>query len=242
MYYSPSINASIPTMWQDTGRLNGRNRGKSHLILHCTEKVAKSLYHGIHFTKECMLRSKESPLIMNDEEQSLFKSMMNIPMLNKKYPVGRRLSGDKGNVLRNQFNLVKKKDGGKNINEYEHKVIEEITSETTDDEKSFEKNDIDEIGMEEYTRLTEKMFPKWSNKDDSKISNFMRNLDPDKEYTENEIKEVCNNNGIKILSQLTKECKSNGKTHSQGFGKILKNKNNKYMLYICLISEFKKYF
>jgi hypothetical protein len=97
-------------------------------------------------------------------------------------------------------------------------------------------HNINEIDNEEFTRLTKKMFPKWS-KNDSKIANFMKNLDPYKKYTENEIKELCTLNGIVNIGQLT-----NIKIGTNGFGTILQKNNNCYRLYPCLINDFLTYF
>ena len=63
-------------------------------------------------------------------------------------------------------------------------------------------NNIEEIGKEEYDRLTKKMFPKWS-KDTSKISKFMQSLDPHKEYTNKEIKELSTKFNIQLNFLIT---------------------------------------
>jgi hypothetical protein len=98
-------------------------------------------------------------------------------------------------------------------------------------------DDINEIDDEEFKRLTKKMFPKWS-KDNSKIANFMKNLDPHKEYNENEIKELVNTYKLGRLLLLQKY----NYGLSNGWGQIIQKNNNLYRLYPCLINDFLKYF
>ena len=91
-----------------------------------------------------------------------------------------------------------------------------------------------EIPEEEFVRLTTKMFPKWA-KDDTKIARFMKNLDPIKIYTKTEMKELCEQTGIKDMSHLTTIKYNN----SAGWGKIIrKNMDNTYQLYPELIKSY----
>jgi len=140
MYYNPSKNTSIPTMWQETGRLTGRNKGKSHLHLHCTKRVADSLYHGINFTNEAISRAIKNPMFVDDEEQTLFKSIINTPMLNKKFPKYRNITF-KACLKRKNFKLVKKNDGGLDLDSYKYNIIESPEIEIDDE--------IDEIIVED---------------------------------------------------------------------------------------------
>lgn len=97
-----------------------------------------------------------------------------------------------------------------------------------------------EVGEVEFERLTKKMFPKWSKELDSKISNFMKELDPNKNYSEKELKELLepyfgSDNINKFLEYNI------GK--SRGFGKILyKTRIHTYHLHLCLVESYNKYF
>jgi hypothetical protein len=82
------------------------------------------------------------------------------------------------------------------------------------------------------------MFPRWSEELDSKISNFMKNLDPDKEYSENEMKEMCKDTKISDINHL---CLYN-RNSSKGYGCILKKCNNSYKLHKCLLNKFNEFF
>jgi hypothetical protein len=100
-----------------------------------------------------------------------------------------------------------------------------------------EKEDMEE----EFRRLTEIMFPQWSKQScRTKISLFMKSLDPEKIYNIEEIKECMENVGL-VLSSL------NALTHikigkSNGFGNILKVSGNTYRLYPELVESFKANF
>ena len=229
MYYNPAKTTPIPEIIQSCGRLCGRNKGKAHLYLHCTERVASSLYDGFHFTNEIIMRAIASPLIENDEELSFDNSIKSVKMNNKKFPLGRRITS-KVEIKKNEFNLVKGLDGGININEY--KFVEIVEQEPQEEIQENNK----EIGEEEFIRLTTKMFPVWKNAT-SKIANFMKNLDSNKLYSKKEIVDLCDNVGIVRLGQL-----KNIKSGTQGFGTIIQEINNKYRLYPCLVVEFNKNF
>ncbi len=235
MYYVPAASTPIPELIQSAGRLCGRNKGKSHLILNCTLKVARALYNGLNFTYETMSRAIDNPLKdENGAEQSLKQSILNLPICRNKFPIGRDLTS-KVKIKKTEFNLVKTNDGGYDIKDYEFTALVKEINENREAVENIT-NNIEEIGIEEYTRLTKKMFPKWS-KGTSKISLFMQNLDPHKEYTETEIKELCNLHGIQRLGQI-----KNINIGTNGFGTIIKEHNKKYYLHKCLINDFKKYF
>jgi hypothetical protein len=117
MYYNPAKKTSIPTMWQETGRLTGRNKGKSHLHLHCTKKVAHALYNGFNFTNEAVARGVQNPLLIDEEEQTLFKTMKSVTMTNAKFPKNRPITC-KASVKKRDFNLVKGYDGGIGLEKY----------------------------------------------------------------------------------------------------------------------------
>ena len=95
-----------------------------------------------------------------------------------------------------------------------------------------------ELGMpeKEFKRLTEKMFPKWVN-DDSKIARFMHNLDPEKVYSETEIKQLCKENGILRVGQLLTRL-----VGTNGFGNIIQKVSREYKLYPTLVNAYNKYF
>jgi hypothetical protein len=120
-------------------------------------------------------------------------------------------------------------------------IIEEVQNEVRrgrdeSDEEEIRES-LEEVGDEEYERLI-RIFSKWSNCDcDTKIARFMKNLDPDKKYTDNEMKTLCENN-INRISLVTNKNFKKG----SGWGKIIQKKNNKYRLQPCLVDAFKQYF
>jgi len=126
MYYNPAASTPISEQIQNVGRLTGRNKGKSHLHLHCTKKVANALFYGYHFCNEIIDRAKQTPLLNDGNEVQFSESIKSIQMNKKKFPVGRKLCS-KAEIVKSDFNLVNKDDGGKNIEEYKYKIdINEI--------------------------------------------------------------------------------------------------------------------
>ena len=121
MYYNPAASTPIPEQIQNVGRLTGRNKGKSHLHLHCTKKVANALFYGYHFCNEIIDRAKETPLLNNGIEVGFGESIKSIQMNKRKFPVGRKLCS-KAEINKRDYNLVNNDDGGKNIEEYKYKI------------------------------------------------------------------------------------------------------------------------
>ena len=235
MYYNPSKSTPIPEMIQSCGRLCGRNKGKSHLYLHCTKLVADALYKGFFFTNEIIERAIKNPLIHENEEVSFSKSIKEVSMNNQKFPKGRNITC-KIIIKKKDFNLVKNVDNGYNLEAYKYTNEDEECDEELNQDISDEiKSSLKEIGNEEFKRLIS-MFKKWS-LGSSKISIFMQNLNPDKVYNEDELKDLCENN-VKRIALVTTKNFING----SGWGKILQKKENNYKLHPCLIEEFKKYF
>lgn len=125
MYYNPSKSTPIPEMIQSAGRLCGLNRGKApNLLLHTTKKVSEALYEGFHFTNEVISRAIASPLMESGKEVSFKNSILSVPMNNKKFPKGRNMTS-KVKVKKSEFNLVKKDDGGVDIEEYKYTEFNE---------------------------------------------------------------------------------------------------------------------
>ncbi len=83
MYYVPSRGTTIPTMWQDTGRLTGRNKGKSHLRLYCSKEVSEAVRKGILLTQELLERSvnrnSEEPLPICESLRSVNVTKSKLP-------------------------------------------------------------------------------------------------------------------------------------------------------------------
>jgi hypothetical protein len=252
MYYIPAASTPVHEMIQSAGRLCGRNRTMSHLHLHCTMKVAMALYDGFHFMDEVIARAITQPLIDANEEASFADSIKSVRMNKRKMPTGRELAG-KVKLHKSDFNLTRRvsdKDGGRDVSSYKYKTVEEYEKEVEEflienhpDEfgpKTEKKQEIKkELPKEEFTRLTQVMFPKWS-KADTKIARFMQNLDPNKKYTEDEMKEYCQEQGITKIIQVMNRKAENGTCNYYGI--IMKQFRNTYQLYPELNKEFLNYF
>ena len=243
MYYTPSQNTTIPDMIQAVGRLCGRNRGLSHLVLHTTKEVAKSLYDGFNFTDELIARSIAQPLIEAENQQPLSETMLSIKMNKEKMPARRSLTS-KVQVRKSDFNTVSGEDGGRDISSYKYEEVANNAARRAREiiARENEESKTREIPQEEFTRLTREMFPRWC-RADSKIATFMRCLEPSKRYTKEEFRLLCRASDIKVPGQLTRQSRSSGRTHSQGFGMIIKkNEDDTFQLFPELVVHFNKYF
>jgi hypothetical protein len=130
-------------------------------------------------------------------------------------------------------------DGGFSIDTYNN-------VETMDDEWEYEStvvipdrsSELENITLPllEFVRLTEKMFPSWSNSETS-IARFMQQLDPDKLYNTRELKECCLHNSIRLGDIVYDE---SGKSNK--YGSIMEKKSGGFMMYEELVMCYKKYF
>jgi len=113
--------------------------------------------------------------------------------------------------------------------------------------KSAEKNDTDDLDDAEIKRI-EKSFKQWSKEDcNTKISHFMKNLDPRKSYTMSEFKVLANSAGFVHMGNLIKDLQnsSNRKNrYTNGYGKLMKQSPgcSRIQLYPQLVKLYKKYF
>ena len=132
-----------------------------------------------------------------------------------------------------KYNPIKKKMKEDGMYENDSEDETKYEEETGDDEIESKK----QIGETEFNRLTNKMFILWSKNNTTKIANFMENLDPIKLYNEKEMRELCNNFGIKNITQLLSI-----NTGTNGFGTIIQKFKTGYRLYPCLVKSYKKHF
>jgi hypothetical protein len=93
------------------------------------------------------------------------------------------------------------------------------------------------LHQSEHNRLVNEMFPKWS-KADTKIAEFMKNINPDKEYTHQDFNKLCSKYGIARITHLTEYRSGDSKC----YGKIIEVLNGKYRLYPTLSSSYRKFF
>ena len=120
-------------------------------------------------------------------------------------------------------------------------------------------NDMDRIITEDETkenidkeiqRLSKKMFKKWSKlieeqtfetneKKTTVIAKWMNDLEPSKEYTEDEMKKLCKKYGISSIELVMK---IKFKSNSNGYGKIIVNKGGVYQLDPLLVPAYEEYF
>lgn len=237
MFYRPKTNAKISDMVQETGRLNCcllADRLKFHPVLYCTDDVCTEIQRGICLESELLERVKNY-----DNNEPMFQTMCKIPVRIEKVPSGYKIAA---NVSGRDFNRVAGNDGGRNIKDYsKYKKIElgvPPVSEGEDIDDSEIRESREQVGEEEYRRLTTVCFPKWSKvTETSKIAVFMQQLDPESMYTKDQLN-LCWSGDAKLhIVNLQRSYNDN-----KGWGVILQSVNHKYRLHPCLLESFKKFF
>jgi hypothetical protein len=266
MYATFCKNTDVPEMLQITGRLCISANDGIPLYLHMKEEDHETMLKSYHLTQELCFRVKKNQAldIMTKDfltSTPVFKNKIpkgrDLTKFEKFKPnkSSQQEDSDSGGWSTDSSGKYIEKKVKKQIQDpfgndieieenlptIKNCLVRQLETEEFETVEEYERktgliHNINEIDNEEFTRLTKKMFPKWS-KNDSKIANFMKNLDPYKKYTENEIKELCTLNGIVNIGQLT-----NIKIGTNGFGTILQKNNNCYRLYPCLINDFLTYF
>jgi hypothetical protein len=231
MYVSVAKSTDQAELMQIVGRLAGIYNDNLVLRLYATKKVHEDVRKAYWVQEEFITRARES------FTKSMRESIVSMPIYR-----GKLSSRDLTKKAEYTLNKVKtEKDGGLSMEEYKVKFVEEL-KEKVDEKKEKKKEETGNVpitmDLAEFERLTKTMFPKWSTSD-SKIASFMKNLDPLKEYTEKEMRELCKENGISRIIQVTYYKIPGSGT---GFGCILQKKNNKYKMYSELVNEFYKYF
>ena len=247
----------VPETLQMVERACGNFKDRSSIHVFLTKKTLKKINRYTALQEECLLNLKKHVEHERVLEAGKFCKdiIAQIPIFNEK--VVKNPTRDRGCI---RFIKTSSKNIGMSMSVYNGKGLpsnewyEMYNSKIpTEKEKvEFVKKHIKEpeqwnILEEKYVESEEdhieflrlcKIFKVWSN-GDSKIARFMQHIDPKKTYTKDEIKKLCKEHGILILSHLTSRYNGAG---SNGYGKILDKKNNTYKLYPQLLKAFEENF
>lgn len=237
MYYAAAKTTSVANLIQAAGRLTGRNKRMADITLHGHEKMIQCLFAGYRSKCELIQRAISDTImdsINREEDIQMAVKISSIPLNTAKFPVlnGRKLT-NKASVKRENFNILKKHedDRGWDMDKYKYMIVQDLEMPKAEPETT---TGTVRIPSEEFIRLTGKMFPKWS-KENSRIANFMHNLDPNKIYTKKEIVRQMNQ-----IQDVTEFKYGNGR---KGSGMIMQNVgSDMYRLYPELVTSFKRYF
>jgi hypothetical protein len=89
-------------------------------------------------------------------------------------------------------------------------------------------------------RLERKMFPSWAKRMGStKVSAWLDELEPEREYSREEMLELCNTHNIPLQHVVKAKFEM---SNSRGYGKILYVNKGMYQLQPYLVDAHKKYF
>lgn len=227
---------------QDAGRLNGNHGDNIVRTVYCSEKTKRNLINAYALNKTILKTICELGRNGDVQVKNIIKDT---PRFKNRFPLF--YMNDNAMTKKNckdNFTLCsnpnKKEDQLFNNSNTGKELLQCCAPDIYGTPNGFNDiNEDDENIEEEFIRLKAR-FQIWSNAS-SKIANFMHNLDPDKIYSEEELKDFAKDHEIDNFRELT-VCKR-GLAGSRGYGKIMEIiAPNQYKLYECLNAEFKKYF
>ena len=229
-------------------RLCGRYSDNLPLTLFSTKKVISDLRRAYFRQEEiikCIKGSNREFCKSAVEEMSISKTKMTNRSITKdeKAKVGFNISNGTDNGLSMDVYNGKKNLPDEyfemyktNISQEDRKSYEENIQEEIDDEDKKDEEEDEEEDKKENERLINTMFPRWEVAD-SNIAKFMHHVDPDKLYTETEIKKLCREYNI-TFSELLRH--KRGK--SKAYGKIFEKKDGGFRIRSELVESFKEHF
>jgi hypothetical protein len=228
MYYVPSKQANVSHLIQSAGRLTGNFDDDTPLYLWAPKVVNENLKKGIIQQEEFLSR-------LSQRTGSVTDSYKEITFLAEKMP-----SKKLGRVAKKfEVSTLEKPDDGQDIQVYRDALVKVRDAEFTSLPLS-EACEACELEIEEFDRLTKVMFPRWAkNTSSSKISIFMKELDPLKIYSLRDLK----SKKMNITNVQNYSCNSSDTLKkTRGYGVIMKTVDNGYILYPELVREFNTYF
>jgi hypothetical protein len=221
---------SVPYLVQAL-RLCGIYNDDIPLNVYTTQRIKETILNGYHFQKDKLFQL-QIKMITDDvlrkrylqnfaqDKRVVMDLLAEIPTCKKK--IGKAKFSENPYVL----NLVDCDDGGITLED-----LTELKGCLTDTMKIG-----DDFVIDDHHRLATEMFPKWCNRrEKSIIGKFMRQLNPDKTYTSDEIIAL----GIKKPLNLSTIKHSNT---NNGYGMIMRKMGDTYKLYPELKEAFITYF
>jgi hypothetical protein len=208
-YFIPSDSCDDPELIQKI-RLSGNYDDSIPLTLYTPESVYSDLLKADATLEEIVNRLHGKMVESNQDSQSILPS----------------LSMYKGKFTKRNHRKV-------------GKLAFELTDYVSREERPFyfiERHFSNEEEKEEIQILLPK-FRDWATQD-TKIANFMKELDPRKQYTKLEMKELLSGKGINSVTHLLEH----RSLHSNRYGKILQEYQGGYRLYPYLVSLFEEFF
>jgi hypothetical protein len=232
MYYIPSPSTSQPNLMQAVGRCCCVVRDNIPTYIYVNEDVFIDLRKAYWTQEELVIRARA---VQDGFDIDITEAIKQVRM-NKSKLSKRRLTVTGAKRVADE-NIVEsfEDDGGFSIETYND-------VNTMDDEWEYtprliapDRSNIT-IPIEEFNRLTGKMFGIWS-KNETSIARFMQQLDPDKMYTSRDLKESCLHNSIRLCDIVADE---SGKSNK--YGSIMEKKSGGFMMYKELVESYKNFF
>lgn len=233
MYYIPSIVTSQPNIMQCAGRVCCVVRDNIPTYIYSNDEALMDLRKAYWTQEELVIRAK---VLQCDDDINIGEAMNQIKMSNAK--LSKRpltMNGSKRLKITNVLIRDEDDNGFKIEDTYEKQNVFDPEWDIVRGSISGNNSDEEIINMslEEWTRLTTEMFIVWA-RSHSNISGFMASLDPDRVYNKKEMKELCLHNNIKIRDVVFDNSNVSNK-----YGSIIRCSSGKYRLYPELVNPYK---
>ena len=226
MYYVPSTKTSQPNLMQAVGRVCCVCRDNIPTYLYTTDDVFEDVRKSYWTQEELVARTNKHDIRMGEVT-------MNTSKLSK-----RKLTSTGVKRIAKEHTVPWFEDDGG----FDPLTTYHAAQPSTDSEWDLgPRPDSNpkivrptEMDVSEFDRLVNKMFPLWAKQDATMISGFMHQIDPDKVYTQAEIKESCTHYSIRLTDVMN----HTGPSHT--YGSIFKKVNeDQYVMYPELIESYK---
>jgi hypothetical protein len=223
----------VGTMYQRM-RMCGNNRGMGPLNLYITKSAYKDISKGLTSINDMIEYAQKKSC------QSMRKSMTTMKMLGSKFSK-RKLAASK---FKEKVNKVQENDDGWGIDKYVQEIKDEngnvIETVPLIVEKDAAKKK--KITEDDTTYLKNTAFPKWAKISCvTRIAKFMRSLDPTKQYTPTQLKDIWTGTESALPHFYNPLVPEKGK--SKGYGVILqKNEDDTSQLRPDLVASYSEHF
>ena len=233
MYYIPSKQTSQPNLMQCVGRVCCVVRDNIPTHIYANDEVLMDLRKAYWTQEELVIRARQ---LQEGNDIKIGEAMNQVKMKNVKLSKRRlTINGVKGLHPENILEWFQEDDGFEIDDTYEKQmdVDDGWDLKSTSIMAQHATTDVINMSMEEWTRLTTKMFAIWA-KDSSNIAGFMNNLDPEKTYMKSEMNELCVHNNVRMGDVIDD---NTGKSNK--YGGIIRRLSGKYELHPELVTSFK---
>jgi len=246
LYINMSKTTACSSLEQSMGRINGNHGDNIVPVVYCSETDKKKLLLSYNMNQDFIRKIKKYG-----------QKYGNVPIrdcLWNKRVYENRIPDNYLGVIQDTSHIKTKKNPNSS---FEEEMLKENNAKhilKCLDEKGLYREEklseyteeclirLEEVRMglrltEEELKFVENKFRIWRNTEDSKISVFIKKIDPDKVYSWEEFKEICEQYSVSPSHMFTNDNKN-----SSGYAKMYKKSDSSVIMYPEVTLLYKKYF